>query len=88
VKHHLHGHDVGDARRQSERYAGAGALRAAQAMDSSRALLLLLLLLLLLVVLLMLLLLLELQLVLEQRLKKAHAFLHHACAVVFGRKKS
>jgi sensor domain CHASE-containing protein len=60
-------------------------------MDNRRALLLLLLLLLLVVVvvlLMLLLLLLELQLVLEQRLKKAHAFLHHACAVVLCRKKS
>ncbi len=55
-------------------------------MDSSRALLRLVMLLLLL--LLLLLLPLELQLVLEQRLKKAHAFLHHACAVVFSCKKS
>ena len=58
-------------------------------MDSSRALLRLVMLLLLRRRLLLLLLLpLELQLVLEQRLKKAHAFLHHACAVVFSCKKS
>jgi hypothetical protein len=56
-------------------------------MDSSRALLRLVMLLRR-RLLLLLLLPLELPLVLEQRLKKAHAFLHHACAVVFSCKKS